>query len=332
MKRIYSICLDEKIIKTLDEYCIKHGKNRSSFINDLLFRELKEMTKKTIDIENCSDQNRKTILKEVYSSLIRNKLFHKTEYKILKTEDSVVFPSINNKIQFEVKFLQKSIKIEFRVNSSSKKLTELFNKIYKSNEGQITASGFNIIINKRSWHLIYILDVPNIAERDFLVSEYTRIIIDKVVTFFEVFIFKTDLIVELEIFKKYKITKQIVDDNLLNNIYPYIKVISGKVTGKVYILDKESVIIGRGDEITKTIPDIDLSEQEYDIKNPLVSREHAIIIKKEKKYYIKDLNSTNKTYLNQKQIFNTKKDMYRQFEIKDRDQIIFGNIIVEFYI
>lgn len=61
----------------------------------------------------------------------------------------------------------------------------------------------------------------------------------------------------------------------------------GSIT-ESYLLDKDSVEIGR---------DIDA---DILLNDPSVSRKHVVIIRKDKKFYIKDCGSLNGTYVNRK--------------------------------
>lgn len=59
------------------------------------------------------------------------------------------------------------------------------------------------------------------------------------------------------------------------------------------------------------------------IQNEYISKNHARLEKRERKYYISDLNSSNGTFLNGKQILGT-------VELNNRDIIKMGNIEFEF--
>jgi pSer/pThr/pTyr-binding forkhead associated (FHA) protein len=331
MKKIYSISLEEEIVRELDEYCMKTGSNRSFVISELIINNLSD--KKGIDIRPIDyvNKNKTNIIDNIYLGLANEALFKKAKYNIALLEDTIVLPTINNRISLEVKFLHREIKIELKLNSSAQKYTNLFEALYSEHKNMLLSIGFERFDNKRSWLLSYSLSVPNIKEENFTKDEYSIIIIDKIISFFEIFVLKTDQIVNIEDFKNYKATKQIHLNETDGYENPYLKVISGKKPGEIFIIDKDEINIGRKDEINAIYPDVDLTLQEYNENNPFVSRNHAIINKKNNHFYICDLNSSNKTYINQKQIVCSKNKKSRMYEIKDRDQIIIGNIIMEFY-
>ena len=59
--------------------------------------------------------------------------------------------------------------------------------------------------------------------------------------------------------------------------------------------------------------------------NRTVSRKHAVIIWKNKKYYISDLGSANGTFVNGIEV---KEGM--EFELKNKDRIMLANEVLEF--
>jgi len=72
-------------------------------------------------------------------------------------------------------------------------------------------------------------------------------------------------------------------------------IIKGVNAGRVFPLSKDETIIGRGMECDIRIPDT------------MVSRSHCRIKKSNDKFWIKDLHSTNKTFVNEKVISVEKK-------------------------
>ena len=58
-------------------------------------------------------------------------------------------------------------------------------------------------------------------------------------------------------------------------------------------------------------------------QDPSVSLKHAKIVCENDRYYIQDLKSTNKTYLNGKEV-------KRKMRLKDGMQVQFGDIVCEF--
>jgi len=98
------------------------------------------------------------------------------------------------------------------------------------------------------------------------------------------------------------------DEN--NEISFFLTIISGDNIGKIYPIEKEKTVIGRTEECDITIVE------------PSVSRQHAIITKKENDDLplLVDLDSTNGTFLNGLRIQKT--------YLKDMDKIQFGRSVV----
>ncbi len=90
------------------------------------------------------------------------------------------------------------------------------------------------------------------------------------------------------------------------------------------ILNGSRVVIGRKTSAFDNV-DIDLSHLSTQ-KSELVSRHHAEIIKQADGYYIRDLGSTNGTYIVGKGRLG-RDQLYR---LRDRDKIAFANVILEF--
>lgn len=88
-------------------------------------------------------------------------------------------------------------------------------------------------------------------------------------------------------------------------------VIRGQPQGKRYILNQESMIMGRDAAVALSVNDNN------------VSRKHAEIIKKGDKVFLKDLGSTNGTFINDKQISG-------EVELHKEDMIKLGNTILKY--
>jgi diguanylate cyclase (GGDEF)-like protein len=80
--------------------------------------------------------------------------------------------------------------------------------------------------------------------------------------------------------------------------------------GKRYLLTAETVSIGRG------------SENEVVLENDAVSRKHAVIEKRARAYYVRDLESTNGSYVNDQ--------LVRDYQLRRGDQVKIGDTILKF--
>jgi diguanylate cyclase (GGDEF)-like protein len=88
----------------------------------------------------------------------------------------------------------------------------------------------------------------------------------------------------------------------------------GKPLGKRFTLNSEKMVIGRG------------SGAEIPILDRSLSREHAQVLKSVSgRFYIKDLGSTNGTYLNERKL-----TPHRAAVVKDGDFLKVGNVIFKF--
>jgi diguanylate cyclase (GGDEF)-like protein len=92
---------------------------------------------------------------------------------------------------------------------------------------------------------------------------------------------------------------------------PRLIVVSGMMLGLQLELRDESITIGRA------------SECALSLQHPSVSRHHCEISRDGNRYFIEDLGSTNRTYLNGKPI--------RREELHDGDQISVGNNAIKFF-
>jgi CheY-like chemotaxis protein len=82
---------------------------------------------------------------------------------------------------------------------------------------------------------------------------------------------------------------------------------------------KESMLIGRGDVDQQVFPEIDLLP--YGAFTLGVSRRHAVIDTREGRLFIKDLNSTNGTRLN-----NVPLQPFEQYRLRHGDQLMLGQM------
>lgn len=93
-----------------------------------------------------------------------------------------------------------------------------------------------------------------------------------------------------------------------------ITTLSSKMLGKSYIIDRESVLIGRD-------PSCDIC-----IDDPLISKVHSrITVDEDKLFRIEDLGSTNGTFLN-------KKKLSKPSQVYYSDRIVLGGTIFRFFI
>ncbi len=70
------------------------------------------------------------------------------------------------------------------------------------------------------------------------------------------------------------------------SIVPFLQIVSGPLSGRVYKIDRDVMIIGRN-------PDCDLV-----LEPKSVSRRHAALVHRSGEYLLKDIGSTRGTYVN----------------------------------
>jgi len=118
---------------------------------------------------------------------------------------------------------------------------------------------------------------------------------------------------EPDFFKTQKVKIELGKTDVKKGKKACLIIISGPDMGKVYFIDKPSVVIGR--------------EEDADIwiNSPHVSRKHAQIISKEDKIALLDLKSTNGTFVNLDPVSDTEQKI-----LMDGDKILFGNINTKF--
>lgn len=100
---------------------------------------------------------------------------------------------------------------------------------------------------------------------------------------------------------------------MLKKSYAYVKRLK---TDEVIMLDQDEFILGKGTKADYIISD-----------NSAISRNHALIYQKNDEYYLKDLNSTNHTYIDDQLIQNVVK-LYDGMEFKMADEM-FKFILIE---
>ena len=102
----------------------------------------------------------------------------------------------------------------------------------------------------------------------------------------------------------------VIEHNSIAKDKPIIQLIDKKTNHIDNItMNEDTIVIGRLK-----------NEVNYHINESKVSRIHALIHMKEEKFYIKDLNSKNKTYINKYEI-----EPERFYELKDGYEIAFGD-------
>ena len=92
-------------------------------------------------------------------------------------------------------------------------------------------------------------------------------------------------------------------------------------TEPVVITDKNIITMGRNDPVSGINPTLDLTD--YHGAELGVSRFHAEISINDARYYIKDMGSTNGTYVN-----GTKVAPYKLTQIRSGDQIRLGHLSI----
>lgn len=93
---------------------------------------------------------------------------------------------------------------------------------------------------------------------------------------------------------------------------PYLLVLEGPRKGQEFQISSEPFIIGRDRTCA------------LQIEEPLISRRHASIYFKDGSFRLKDLGSTNGTFLNGAKIMDAR--------LKDNDKIQMGNVVLQFFI
>ncbi len=106
--------------------------------------------------------------------------------------------------------------------------------------------------------------------------------------------------------KTAKIAKKILPDKF----HASIVIIEGHAEGMEYPIEKVSTVLGRD------------KNADIMIKDPSISRQHAAIIYHDSMFILKDLGSTNGTYMKSKKI--------EKARIRHRDKFQIGDTVIQF--
>lgn len=91
-----------------------------------------------------------------------------------------------------------------------------------------------------------------------------------------------------------------------------VVIVKGHAEGMEYLIDKASAVIGRDKHVQVLI------------KDPLVSREHAVILFRGGKFVLKDLESTNGTLMNGVTI--------KEADLRHGDRFRIGDTVLQFIV
>lgn len=97
----------------------------------------------------------------------------------------------------------------------------------------------------------------------------------------------------------------------------------GEFKGKEFPLEEGENLIGRWDPDTGAFPEVDLEEVDTEAK---ISRKHALVVCREGKVSIEDLDSLNGTFLNRGERLEPGATM----PLKSGDEVIVGKTFLRF--
>ncbi|MBL4680435.1 MAG: GGDEF domain-containing protein [Pseudomonadales bacterium] len=92
---------------------------------------------------------------------------------------------------------------------------------------------------------------------------------------------------------------------------PCLIMIKGDFIGEVYELDSSVTMIGRSDDVNLTVSDIS------------ISRKHAMVVFREKNFYVSDLDSTNGTFINKELVGSARL-------LREGDKLTVGSVTFKF--
>lgn len=322
MKKKYSISLDEELVKILDEYCLKSGISRSDAISDWIINELNNGINPLDEIENVMRERRVMLLSRIYALFNDSsdvvEFIKQFDLDIKRDDDLCLsFESSNRKFYCEIKIINDDIKLMARLESSSRKVQDLFDGAYNKHKDILEEQGFVQNTYQRFWSLEYRHRIGEFSESEIpVIAKYI---------FKKFLVLYTNFLIELSFVANKQSVSEILEQTASLRNYeketesvkpPYLKVIVGAMAGKRYRLDdRSSLIIGRGNV------NIDLTEQEYNKQKPVVSKRHAEIVRNNDGIYIRDLNSTNGTLLNGRRL-----EPLTMYRLAEGDRILLSNI------
>ncbi|WP_372998030.1 FHA domain-containing protein [Lutispora sp.] len=328
MKRVYSISLNEKLMDSLDRYCVKSGLTRSEVISKLLVDYVNNGINPD-EVENDDISERKSELLntiyDLYFSISEFKNFSsRFAIKMEQVEESssILFEFSNKKFYCEMKVLDDSVKINARYKSSSNRMQEIFENAYIKHKAELEEQGFKREIYQRFWDIEYkypVQEYPSGNE----VKLLARYLLKKLFILFIHFFIELDFIINgseaeelIETSPLYK-SPEVSDEG----IPPYLQVMIGANIGiKYQISSNSSTTIGRYNT------EINLLEQELDKDMPVVSKQHAQLLWRADKLYITDLGSMNGTSINGQIISEQDRKKGKEYELKDGDRILIADI------
>ncbi|MBN1287629.1 MAG: FHA domain-containing protein [Anaerolineae bacterium] len=88
---------------------------------------------------------------------------------------------------------------------------------------------------------------------------------------------------------------------------------------------EDELVLGRYDPVSRTIPDIDLSQ--YQAVGKKVSRLHAVIRRQNDRLYVMDLGSVHGSYLNDERL-----RPHQARTLNDGDKLQLGNLVTYIYV
>jgi len=328
LKKIFSISLSEKLVQILDQYCLKNGFTRSEAISKLIVDHLNDGKNPDEKEEDKITKAKVELLYMIYDLFFSaNELKEFStrfdlEISLLEESLTILFESSNRKFYSEVKIIEDSIKINARYNSSSRKMQEIFEEAYQKHREELEQHGFERKIYQRFWSIEYKSQIGNYLIQD-EIDIIARFILQKLMVLYTHFFIELDFIIDskeaeelLETgpLKEYGATSSHIEP-------PYLQVLIGAKRGVRY-----PVSLGSPTIIGRINTEINLSEQEFDAKKPVVSKQHAKLFWKKDKLYVVDLGSTNGTSLNGKVISEPDRRPGKEYELAHGDRILIANI------
>lgn len=332
MKKVYSLSISDKLIDIVDKHCVKTGYTRSELISNLLIKELNNGIDPE-EIENKENDKKKILLlnsmKDLYLKLPELQDFIRSfelGCEIDESNLSMIFATPNRKLTCEIRTMSDSIRILARVNSSSEKQYGIFEAAFIKNRDELEKQGYKRDIYQRFWNLEHRHELQEYPLGDETLV-LARFLLQKFLVLYTSFLNEFDFIVQKEnvedmIVKTTSLGRLDASDTKQITPKPCLEVLIGQVKGKKYRFNKRgSTIIGRSGT------GIDLSEQEFNSVSPVVSKKHAELFWEEGKLFVKDIHSTNGTFVN-----NTKLTDDNKIELYNEDQILIANIELKVFI